>query len=69
MPNNDQLDGRLRSVETDVAAIKERISHMPTTASLWKALALAAGSVLAAFLGGGWWVVQRWLEPILARLG
>lgn len=63
-----EFEGRLREVEKTVVRIDERIKHMPTTAQLWKALALAGGATIAAILGGGWWAVQQYLAPILANI-
>lgn len=69
MTDANGIETRLRGVETEVAIIKERLSHMPTTAQLWKALAWAGGVTIAAILGGGWWAVQQYLEPLLAGAG
>ena len=65
MDKLNEIDGRLRAVEIDVGSMKERLNHMPTTAQLWKALALAGGTTIFAILGGGWWAVQQYLEPLL----
>lgn len=66
---------RLRAVEqsvgeirTDMAGVKERLNHMPTTAKLLGVVLSASGVVLAALLGGYLWIVQQWLEPILSKL-
>lgn len=64
----NEIDSRLRGVETDVAVIKELLNHIPTLAQLWKALAWAGGTIIVAFVGGGWWAVQQYLSPILHKL-
>lgn len=63
-----KLDERLRCVEQDVGIIKERLTHMPNKADLWKALAWAGGLTLAAIGSGGLWIIQQYLSPILQKL-
>lgn len=54
VPNQGDIDGRLRSVETDVAIIKERLTHMPSTTDMWKSMGAAA----LLIIGGAWAVLQ-----------
>lgn len=65
---NDVLQ-RLGNVErdvsilkSDVTGIKERLTHMPTNAQMFA----IAGVFLIAAIGALWWIVQQFLQPILA---
>lgn len=69
MDKLNEIDSRLRTVEIELAGVKERLNHLPTTAQLWKGLAITGGSALAAIAGGVAWLVQEYLKPILAAAG
>ena len=51
-------------VKTDVAGIKERLNHMPTNTQMYS----LAGFFLLAAIGVLWWIVQQFLQPILAAI-
>ena len=63
----NEIDGRLRTVETDVATIKERLNHMPTTVGMWTALLGVVVPVGVAVVGVLWWVIQSSLAPLLEK--
>ncbi|HDX0802519.1 TPA: hypothetical protein UMU63_002695 [Stenotrophomonas maltophilia] len=65
MTDFSKFDDRLRAVELDVATIKERITHMPTTMKMWVAIATITIPVGAAVVGILSWVLQNMLEPLL----
>ncbi|HGM6611883.1 TPA: hypothetical protein ACKQAH_000789 [Stenotrophomonas maltophilia] len=65
MTDFSKFDDRLRAVEIDVATIKERITHMPTTVTMWVAIASITIPVGAAVVGILSWVLQNMLEPLL----
>ncbi|HEI8112373.1 MULTISPECIES: hypothetical protein [Stenotrophomonas] len=65
MTDFSKFDDRLRAVEIDVATIKERITHMPTTVKMWVAIASITIPVGAAVVGILSWVLQNMLEPLL----
>ncbi|QQQ40939.1 hypothetical protein JJL50_13340 [Stenotrophomonas maltophilia] len=65
MTDFSKFDDRLRAVEIDVATIKERITHMPTTVKMWVAIAAITIPVGAAVVGILSWVLQNMLEPLL----
>jgi len=59
------LEKRLRGVETDVATIKERLTHMPTKLEMQSMLTSAQTKILLAIatlaIGAG----LKWLWPVL----
>jgi hypothetical protein len=63
--NMSDWDARLRGVETDVAIIKERMTHMPTTMAMWSALAIVTLTVGGGVVTVLWWAIQGMLEPLL----
>ena len=52
------------TVRTDVATITQRLTHMPTTLTMWFAIA-ACVAVPGGFVV---WAVKEYLAPILAQL-
>lgn len=57
------LQADTTTLKSDVATIKERLSHMPTTLAMWTAVAavvLPVGVALA-------WIVQQYLGPLLEK--
>lgn len=63
------IDTRLRTVEQDVAVIKERLSHMPTTLGMWTALSLVSLAVGSGVVTVLWWAMKSMLEPLLKAAG
>jgi len=57
------LSAVVSSMRQDVATIKERLNHTPTSLQMW----LAVLAVIAPIGGGLWWMVQQYLAPILAK--
>lgn len=57
------VNNTVSSVQTDVAVIKERLSHTPTTLQMWMAVAAVLVPIGGAFV----WIVQQYLGPILAK--
>lgn len=59
----NDVNGEFRRVSGDVATVKERQTHTPTTLQMWVAVA----GVLIPTGGALWWIVQQYLGPILAK--
>jgi len=62
------LERDLGEVKVSVAVITSRLDSFPTKESLWKGLALAAGSVIATIIGAVAWAGQQYLAPLLEAL-
>lgn len=63
MEKLNEIDGRLRTVETAIARIETKLDHMPTTLKMWGAVAAVLVPVGGALL----WVVQTYLAPLLEK--
>lgn len=63
MEKINEIDGRLRTVETSITRIETKLEHMPTTLQMWSAVLF----VLLPVGGALWWVVQTYLAPILEK--
>ncbi|MCF3485150.1 hypothetical protein GUL16_15820 [Stenotrophomonas maltophilia] len=59
----NEVNGELRGLATDVAAVKERLAHTPTTLQMWGAVAAIIAPIGAAL----WWIVQQYLGPLLSK--
>lgn len=59
----DRLNNTTASIQTDLAVVKERLNHMPTTVAMWGAVAAVLIPIGAAL----WWIVQQYLGPILTK--
>ena len=57
------LQASASTLGSDVAVIKERLTHIPTKLGMWAAV----GLVVASVGGGLWWIVQQYLGPILVK--
>jgi hypothetical protein len=58
MDKLNEIDGRLRTVEIDLAGIKERLSHMPTTNKMVATMGSTAVLVILAS-----WAVLTFAGP------
>lgn len=56
------LEGHVGGLRTDVAAIKERLNHMPTKHDLWKALWASAAVPILGLIA---WIVKELVLPFL----
>lgn len=61
----NEIDGRLRTVETDVATMKERLNHMPTTVEMQKMLNGLQAKVIGTIAVGVVGVAVKWAWPFL----
>lgn len=69
------MDGRIQALEngmTDVKValgkIETRLDHIERNMVTKGQLSLYALLAVLAVLGGGWWIVQQYLSPILQAL-
>ncbi|WP_256643665.1 hypothetical protein [Stenotrophomonas sp. 9(2022)] len=65
MSDFSDLDKRLRTVETDVATVKERLNHVPTKADMQTMLNGVQAKVLWAIFGLAVAAVVKWAWPVL----
>lgn len=63
-----RLEGDVSNIRADVAGIKERLSHMPTNAALWKAVAISSGAVIAAMWALIQFMAKPWIENLFHSL-
>ncbi|WP_236209034.1 hypothetical protein [Pseudomonas tohonis] len=66
----DKMSSDLTEVRVNIGKIETRIGTIESTMVTKGSLAIAAASVAVSgailILGGGWWIVQTYLAPILA---
>lgn len=75
-PGGDGLDTRIINLERDMTDVKvaigkveTRLENIQSTMVTKGQLAVYALLGLVAVGGGGWWIVQQYLAPILAAIG
>lgn len=58
----------MTDVKVSLGKVETRLDQIERTMlTKWQMAVYAMGGLLA-LLGGGWWIVQQYLAPILARL-
>lgn len=74
-PGGDGVDTRIINLERDMTDVKvslgkveTRLEHIQASMMTKGQMAVYAFLSLLAVLGGGWWIVQQYLAPILAAL-
>lgn len=74
-PGGGGMDGRIRDLERDVVDIKVALGKVEVRLETIENTMLTKGQMAVymlmaaiAVFGGGWWVVQQYLAPILAAL-
>lgn len=64
----ERIDADLTTIRVSVARIEERLLHVPTTAALWKAVALSGGAVIVAMWALLQFLAKPWIEQVLHAL-
>jgi hypothetical protein len=71
----DGMDTRIINLERDMSDVKvslgkveTRLGHIESNMVTKGQLAVYAVTALLGVLGGGWWIVQTYLSPILSSL-
>lgn len=75
-PGGDGLDTRIINLERDMTDVKVAIGKVETRLENIEKNMVTKGQLavyallgLMAMVGGGWWVVQQYLAPILSAIG
>lgn len=74
-PHDGDMEARVTRLESDVgkiredlATIKERLVHMPTSAQLWKAIAVGSAAVIGVLWATVVFIGKPWAEQLLHSL-
>lgn len=75
-PGGDGLDTRIINLERDMTDVKVSVGKVETRLETIQSTMVTKGQLavyallgLIAVGGGGWWIVQQYLAPILAAIG
>ncbi|KJZ11112.1 hypothetical protein TW86_13445 [Halomonas sp. S2151] len=63
------LESQVSDLRVDVAQVKEKVANIERSMLTKGRAAVIALGVVVAIFGGGWWVVQQYLAPILTASG
>lgn len=63
-----ELKSDVKAISSDLVALKIQVAHLDKHMVTKAQLASYALLTLLPVLGGGWWIVQQYLAPILKAL-
>lgn len=63
------LESQVSQLRVDMAEVRTKVAHIEKSMLTKGMAAMCALGVVMTILGGGWWVVQQYLSPLLKAAG